>query len=200
MSRVKYERASEWQYRVYLIYSVGDVIHTTIYHLYLSPSAEAAVPSIRFFLLLVFLAETSTQFRWSRFVRAFVKCNRNEFKSYMWTTIFTLLHGQIVAVAFDMPSCSCTHIRIYTVVVDSHASVDILYRERFAPEQFILSPLVRAFIRTLSLSLGINGFSSWAVFLVNYMAPEMRTKTIFQRSVLVVLGARQTFWRLKKNR
>lgn len=46
-------------------------------------------------------------------------------------------------------------------LLDSHASVDILYRGRFAPEQFIVSPLVRAFIRPLSL--GINGFSSWTM-------------------------------------
>lgn len=47
MSRVKYERASEWKYRVYLIYSVGDDIHNQ-YHLYPSPSAEPALPSIHF--------------------------------------------------------------------------------------------------------------------------------------------------------
>lgn len=30
MSRVKYERASEWQYRVYLMYSVGVDVTVTL--------------------------------------------------------------------------------------------------------------------------------------------------------------------------
>lgn len=88
--------------------------------------------------------------------------------------------------------------------LDSHASADILYRERFAPEQFVVSPLLRSLVQdlfiSLTFSLGIYGFPAWAVHINARHANDEHYRKMCAKVCSVVLGACWTFWRHKKNR
>lgn len=144
--------------------------------------------------MLVFSGKTFTQYRWSIIARVSLCVwsitETNSGHLYACKCFHTVLHGQIVAMAFDFLQFQhCTQHR--GGLDSSHACVDILYWERFAPEQ-------------IHCSFVLSG-DPWFLVLCPYShsatrdADKRKFATLRAKVYSVVLGtAHRIFWRQQK--